>query len=412
MDHHSNYLLVSNVSDASFAIGVAHARSQKIDISDIVGLKTFVNSEFCPRFLLDDPTEENLGFGLQGKSVYILSTSSAHYTRNELAMRNCLLASAAKENGAEFVALVEPDLFYSAQDRGPRTRNHPQALDFPSKMKFVGQPCSAELYARMLKAAGVDLVMTVHNHKPEVVKEIYRNVFAGEPATGKPRYINLDIAHIVANYVLRSGLVRLWNYGEHVGFVAPDDGAVDFVRKVQEFSGLRNSVLVTMKKTRHGQRDVEIDASNDVSLLKNRDVFILDDMVRTGGTIAASVKMLAENPAFAPEKILFYSTHTYICPEARENLNSPYLTQFITTNTIPNVLNRDDQGRLRKKTVVLKLEPWIGHAVQHCLEYGENSDELYDASSVGHADGFYAVDISSKNPISDRSQLGQYEMMI
>ena len=92
MDHHSNYLLVSNVSDASFAIGVAHARSQKIDISDIVGLKTFVNSEFCPRFLLDDPTEENLGFGLQGKSVYILSTSSAHYTRNELAMRNCLLA--------------------------------------------------------------------------------------------------------------------------------------------------------------------------------------------------------------------------------------------------------------------------------------------------------------------------------
>jgi ribose-phosphate pyrophosphokinase len=222
----------------------------------------------------------------------------------------------------------------------------------------------------------------------------------------------LDIAHIVANYVLRSGLVRLWNYGEHVGFVAPDDGAVDFVRKVQEFSGLRNSVLVTMKKTRHGQRDVEIDASNDVSLLKNRDVFILDDMVRTGGTIAASVKMLAENSSCAPEKIFFYSTHTYICPEARENLNSPYLTQFITTNTIPNVLNRDDQGRLRKKTVVLKLEPWIGHAVQHCLEYGENPEEIYDASSVGHADGFYAVDISSKNPISDRSQLGQYEMMI
>ena len=96
MDHHSNYLLVSNVSDASFAIGVAHARSQKIDISDIVGLKTFVNSEFCPRFLLDDPTEENLGFGLQGKSVYILSTSSAH-SCNELAMRNCLLAQLPKK---------------------------------------------------------------------------------------------------------------------------------------------------------------------------------------------------------------------------------------------------------------------------------------------------------------------------
>ena len=53
-------------------------------------------------------------------------------------MRNCMFASAAKENGAEFVALVEPDL-HSAQDRGPRTRNHPQALDF-TLVKFVGQP--------------------------------------------------------------------------------------------------------------------------------------------------------------------------------------------------------------------------------------------------------------------------------
>lgn len=411
MDH-SNYVLVSNVSDASFAIGVAHARSQKIDISDVVGLKTFVNSEFCPRFLIDDPTEETLGHGLQGKSVYILSTSSPHYTRNELAMRNCLLASAAKENGADLVALVEPDLFYSAQDRGPRTVSHPQITDFASRVKFVGQTCSAGLYARMLKAAGVDMVMTVHNHKPSVMRQIYEETFAGELSTGKPRFVNLDIAHIVANYVLRSGLVRLWNYGEHVGFVAPDDGAVDFVRKVREYSGLHNSVLVTMKKTRHGQRDVEIDSSSDITLLKDRDVFVLDDMVRTGGTIAANVKALAENPECAPTSIFFYCTHTYICPEARENLNSPYITQFITTNTIPNVLNRDDQGRLRKKTVVLKLEPWIGHAILQCLEYGHNPDEIYDASSVGHADGFYAADISSKNPLSDRTQAGQYELMI
>ncbi|MDP7318201.1 MAG: ribose-phosphate pyrophosphokinase, partial [SAR324 cluster bacterium] len=138
----TEHVLVSNVSDASFAIGVAYARSQSIDISDLIALKSFVNTEFCPRFLLDDnTTEENLGYGLTGKSVYILSTHSQHHSRNELAMRNCLIASAAKENGAEFVALVEPDLFFSAQDRGPRTTNHPQAVDFSSREKFVGQPC-------------------------------------------------------------------------------------------------------------------------------------------------------------------------------------------------------------------------------------------------------------------------------
>ena len=35
-------------------------------------------------------------------------------------MRNLMIAQAAKENGAAEVILVEPDLYYSAQDRGPR----------------------------------------------------------------------------------------------------------------------------------------------------------------------------------------------------------------------------------------------------------------------------------------------------
>ena len=91
----NNHIIVSNVSDASFALGVGYAHSQKIDISDIIALKTFINNEFCPRFLQDHVTEENLGYGLKGKSVYIVSTHSAYHSRDELAMRNYLIASAA-----------------------------------------------------------------------------------------------------------------------------------------------------------------------------------------------------------------------------------------------------------------------------------------------------------------------------
>ncbi len=408
----NNYLIVSNVSDASFAIGVGHARSQTFDISDMVSLKSFVNSEFCPRFLQDQVTEESLGHGLEGKSVYIVSTHSPHYSRNELAMRNFLIASAAKENGAEFVALVEPDLYYSAQDRGPRTQDHPQAKDFQSREKFVGQPCSAELYAQLLKRAGVDLVMTVHNHKPGVMESIYKRVYQPEPSQKLPPFINLDISPIIANYILRSGLVRLWNYGENVGFVAPDDGAAEFVSKVREFTGLHNSVLVTFRKTRHGQREVSLDLSEEVELLKNKDIFILDDMVRTGGTLAANIKAIAESERCRPANIFFYCTHTYISPEARENLNSPNLNQFITTNTIPSVLNRDDQGRLRKKFVVLKIERWIGNAILQSLEYGNPPDRIYDAASVQQADDFYEVDLSSKNPLHHSSRIEQYELTI
>ena len=345
----NKHIIVSNVSDAPFALGVGYAHSQENDISDIIALKTFINNEFCPRFLQDHVTEETLGYGLEGKSVYIVSSHSAYYSRNELAMRNYLIASAAKENGAEFVALVEPDLFYSAQDRGPRTLDHPQVTDFASREKFVGQPCSAEMYAQLLKTSGVDCVMTVHNHKPDVMSKIYQNVYPEGNTRNIPPFLNLDISPLIANYILRSGLVRLWNYGEHVGFVAPDEGAAEFVEQVRQHTGLHNSVVVTFRKKRLGQREVELDLNAEIELLKNRDIFVLDDMVRTGGTIAANINALAESEHCRPANIYFYCTHTTISPEARENLNSPYLNQFITTNTIPSVLNRDDQGRLRKK---------------------------------------------------------------
>ena len=408
----NNHIIVSNVSDASFALGVGYAHSQKIDISDIIALKTFINNEFCPRFLQDHVTEENLGHGLKGKSVYIVSTHSAHHSRDELAMRNYLIASAAKENGANFVALVEPDLFYSAQDRGPRTMDHPQVSDFASREKFVGQPCSAEIYAQLLRTSGVDSVMTVHNHKPDVMRKIYERVNSGGNSRGIPSFLNLDIAPLIANYILRSGLVRLWNYGEHVGFVAPDDGAAEFVARVRELSGLHNSVIVTFKKTRYGQREVTVDLSDDVELLKGRDIFILDDMVRTGGTIAANISAIAESSRCRPANIFFYSTHATISPEARENLNSPYLNQFITSNTIPSVLNRDDQGRLRKKIVVLKIEKWIANAIRHCLEDAQLPDEIYGINSVTQFDDFYEVDLSTKNPLHNKSRVQQYELTI
>ena len=408
----NNYIIVSNVSDASFALGVGYSHSQRIDISDIIALKTFINNEFCPRFLQDNVTEGTLGYGLKGKSVYIVSTHSAYHSRDELAMRNYLIASAAKENGAEFVALVEPDLFYSAQDRGPRTLDHPQVTDFSSREKFVGQPCSAEVYSKLLKTSGVDSVMTVHNHKPDVMKKIYEKVNSEGNSRGIRPFLNLDISPLVANYILRSGLVRLWNFGEHVGFVAPDDGAADFVSRVRDFSGLHNSVIVTFRKTRHGQRDVTVNLTDDIELLKGRDVFILDDMVRTGGTIAANISAISESSRCRPEKIFFYSTHTTISPEARENLNSPYLNQFITSNTIPNVLNRDDQGRLRKKIVVLKIEKWLSNAIKHCFEAAELPEEIYGKDSVPQTGEFYEVDLSTKNPLHDKSRIQQYELTI
>ena len=114
-------IIVGNSSDDPFAIDIAFALGQSEDIADLISMKVFSNSEFCPRFISDESDLTKVGYQLDGKTVVIVSTSSLTMSRNSLAMRNLLIARAAKDNGADAVVLVEPDLFFSAQDRGPPT---------------------------------------------------------------------------------------------------------------------------------------------------------------------------------------------------------------------------------------------------------------------------------------------------
>lgn len=113
-------IVVGTVSDDPLASDVAASMGQEADISDLMSIKSFANTEFCPRFLYDENDMTRIGRSLEGKTVVIVSSCSGEYTRNSRAMRTFLVARAAKDNGAQRVVLVEPDLFYSAQDRGPR----------------------------------------------------------------------------------------------------------------------------------------------------------------------------------------------------------------------------------------------------------------------------------------------------
>jgi len=124
----------------------------------------------------------------------------------------------------------------------------------------------------------------------------------------------------------------------------------------------------------------------DIGYLTGKDVIILDDMVRTGSTIVECCEYL-KNKA-NPRRVCFGVTHFYSSPEAREKLNSPFIDEIMTTNTLPDILNRDCQGRLRRKMVVLKLGQWIARYVLRMF----NMDYSYLDKQ------FYMVDMSSKNP--------------
>ena len=135
-------VVVGSASENAFVEDIAHHLNQHEDYLDIISLKTFLNLEFCPRFIIDELSMANVGNKLAGKEVLIVGTSFSPLSRDELAMRTFLVARAAKDNGADRVCLLEPDLFYSAQDRGPRPEHGTTELNRTPEdyMKFDGQP--------------------------------------------------------------------------------------------------------------------------------------------------------------------------------------------------------------------------------------------------------------------------------
>lgn len=376
-------LIVGTESDNPFAIDIGVFCGQDIDPADIVSLKKFANSEFCPRFISDERDMRDIGWKLRDATVVMVSTASNTLSRSELAWRNMLIARAAKDNGAEHVALVEPDLFFSAQDRGPRAEHGKVEFERDAKdyKKFDGQPFSSRFYAEALALAGVDTVVTVHNHSSSV-KRLLKQVM-------NDRFLNLSPAEVFADYIRNSDVTPSLHTDAGVLVCAPDLGARHFATEVHKHLNMPSVDLLYIAKQRKGERSVSsfIDPASPCPMesIAGKDVIVFDDMVRTGGTIQECCRLLKQAGA---GRVVFFVTHFYSSSEVRENLNTPALDEIVTTNTLPSILNRDMQGRLRRKLTVLKLEKWISRHVREYLGLGTCRIEGKE----------YSVDMSSKNP--------------
>ena len=378
-------IIISNTSDNSFAIDIAHFCGQHTDISDIIALKNFQNTEFCPRFIVSDEKDINtIGYSLKSKVVAIISTSG-NLSRNALAMRNMIIARAAKDNDAEKVILIEPDLYYSCQDRGPKQEHSVfgSSNAIEDRKKFNGQPFTASLYAQLLSTAGVDDIITVHNHS-KATRKVFNKYF---PTS----FFNFVPTSLFAHYLCNSGVINT----HKIILCAPDEGATELVVKMKEeilSQGRDNVSLLQMTKARSAERNISMQPKQDSEVaiedIKGCDVIVFDDMVRTGTTIMKCCRLLKK---YKPRRVIFCVTHFHSSTEIRENLHVQYLDEIITTNTVSSILNRDTQGRLRKKIIVLKIEEWVAKQLYDRLGF---KTKKFDEKDL------YYADISSKNPRS------------
>ena len=106
-----------------------------------VAFKTFPDGESYIRLKGDVHDEE----------IVVVQTMS--YPQDVRFMQLALIVDAAKRNGAKKVTVVVPYLAYARQD----------------KSFLLGEAVSIETVARMLKAAGVDRLITVNVHDDKVL---------------------------------------------------------------------------------------------------------------------------------------------------------------------------------------------------------------------------------------------------
>ena len=246
--------------------------------------------------------------------------------------------------------------------------------------KFDGQPFTTRLYAEMLKLAGVDTLLTVHNQSYSV-ERVYSETFQG-------RYINLMPFAIYADYLRNSNILRVGPDGEGLVLCAPDRGARDFVKEMFAALSMPQARVILLDKRRTGEREVSItlheESETTFEELSGNDIVLMDDMVRTGSTVVQTCQFLKQ---VRPRRIVFVVSHFYASDEGRQKLADAAIDEILTLNTMPSVLNRDEQGRLRRKMVVLKIEKWLAQKLREVIGLPASADGT-----------LYHIDMSSKNP--------------
>jgi ribose-phosphate pyrophosphokinase len=216
-----------------------------------------------------------------------------------------LLAATARDLGATRVGLVAPYLAYMRQDH----RFQP------------GEGVTSAYFGRLLSAV-LDWLVAVD--------------------AGLHRHASLAAVYTIPALALRAAsLLAAWIRTEVAApvLVGPD---VESAQWVAEAASAADLPYLVLEKTRHGDRDVEI-AVPGIRRWPGRTPVLLDDIVSTGGTMAATIAHLRRLGTPPPVCV---AVHAVFAGRAHEELLAAGAARVVTTNTIPHASNAIDVREL------------------------------------------------------------------
>lgn len=243
-------------------------------------------------------------------------------------MELLLMVDAAKGASAARVTAVMPHFAYARSDK----------KDAP-RISIGGR-----LVAELLKTAGVDRVLTMTLHAPQV------HAFFRVPTD------QLHALHELAGHFSSVDPLR-------TTIVSPDLGNA---KNATVFARMLGMPVAAGAKERFENDRVEI--TSIIGDVVGRDVIVLDDEIANGSTVLAIVERLA---AAGARSVRVACTHGIFSNDAiRRIAADERVVEIVTTDTVPQI-------HPHEKLTVLSVAPAFAEAIRR-IHSGESVSSLFD----------------------------------
>jgi ribose-phosphate pyrophosphokinase len=233
---------------------------------------------------------------VQNEHVAIVQTTCT--PQDSRLMQLAFLAAAAKKSNARKVTAVVPYLAYARQD----------------KIFLQGEGISVETVAQMLKAAGVNALITVNIHAESALSKF--------PFPAK----NLSAIPLLAEYFVQKGCKKAFA-------LAPDKGAMYIAEQAQNVLGGEAGHLEKQRDRYTGQTSQTGKGLN----VKGKTVIIFDDIISTGGTIVGAAKILRELGA---AHVYTACVHGLLIGDAEKRILNAGVEEIVATDSVPSHVSK------------------------------------------------------------------------
>jgi len=252
---------------------------------------------------------------VRGADVFIVQPTAPPV--NDNLMELLIMLDAFKRSSASRVTAVLPYYGYARQDRKDKPR----------------VPITSKLVADLITAAGADRVLTLDLHASQI-----------------QGFFNIPVDHLFAAPVIVRYLRDLDL--QDLTIVSPDAGGVERARAYAKRLG---ATLAIIDKRRIAANQTEV--MHIIGDVEGRNVFVVDDIIDTAGTLIHSVEALTRQGA---KSISASCTHAVLSGPAIQRINDSSLDQVVTTNSMPTA----DKETECPKLTALSIADLLAEAIK------------------------------------------------